>query len=39
MDEEAINRVVADNQNNPIWLKILKERIKAEEKANISSRD
>jgi hypothetical protein len=41
MEEETINRVIADNHENPLWIKTIKERIKAEERAqsSINSRD
>jgi serine/threonine-protein kinase SRPK3 len=29
MEEEAINRVIAENHDNPVWLKTIKERIRA----------
>ena len=41
LEEETINRVIAENHENPLWVKTIKERIKADDKAqsNVSARD
>jgi serine/threonine protein kinase len=32
LEEETLNRVIAENHDNPLWVKSLKERIKGEER-------
>ena len=32
LEEETLNRVIADNHDNPLWVKSLKDRIKGEER-------
>ena len=39
LEEETLNRVIAENHDNPLWVKSLKERIKGEERGRGTTRD